>query len=150
MGSLSFSRGSSPPRGWTQASRIAGGFLTSRATGESLKQPLRCAALARVRLLATPWLTPAGLLRPWGFSRASLFGCVGSHGCGGRSPVALRGLLLWRFPSWSRALGAQPALVCGARAPEHGSVVAAREHVGSSWIRARPCVSCVGRWTVSL
>ena len=53
--------------------------------------------------------------------------------------MALRGLLLWRFLSWSRALGVQPAVVCGApapeptvgrrgaRGPELGSVVAAHK-----------------------
>ena len=35
MGSLSFSRGSSQPRDWTQFSHIAGGFFTSWATREA-------------------------------------------------------------------------------------------------------------------
>ena len=35
VGSLSFSRGSSPPRDRTQVSSIAGGFFTSRATREA-------------------------------------------------------------------------------------------------------------------
>ena len=34
---VSFSRGSSQPRGWTQASHIAGGFFTSWATREDLR-----------------------------------------------------------------------------------------------------------------
>ena len=34
---LAFSKGSSQPRGWTQVSRIAGGFFTSWATREAQK-----------------------------------------------------------------------------------------------------------------
>ena len=43
-----FSRGSSQPRDQTQASRIAGGFFTSRATGK----PLLCNALCGINFAA--------------------------------------------------------------------------------------------------
>ena len=82
---------------------------------------------------------PARLLHPWGFSRASLFGCVGSSRLWGPLSGGAARALVVEVPAWSRALGVQPAVVCGApapeptvgrrgaRGPELGSVVAAHK-----------------------
>ena len=57
---ISFSRGSSWPRNWTQISCIAGRFFIDWATREApeVKLKVKWKSLSRVRLFATPWNSP--------------------------------------------------------------------------------------------
>ena len=52
VGSLSLLQGIFPTQGWTQVSRIAGGFFTSGSAREALS---KCYLLSRARLFVTPW-----------------------------------------------------------------------------------------------
>ena len=91
-----FSRGSSQPRGWTQVSRIAGGFFTSWATRPRFKSWIRKICWRRNRLP-----TPVFLGFPCGSAGKESACNVGDLGWGDsleKGKATHSSILAWEMP----------------------------------------------------